>query len=460
MGSLSGLALDSHDEGPDGVTVMDWPATVLPTSLSAYATEVAASVGCPVDYVGVAMLTVAAAALGGAVTVRLRDGWTEAPTIWTAVVAPPGSAKTPAIQEIMRPVRAAEDLAWAEWDGAHRGWLRDVRTHERAARRAKEDPGDPPDEPTMQRLVTDDATTEALTPLLAANPRGLLLCRDELVGWLRAMDAYHAGRGADRQWWLSVWSGVPASKDRVATGYVRAPHPYVSVLGGIVPVRLPDVAGDGGDDGMADRMLFCYPDAIPPAPWTPIGIGADGRKHWATAWAALRRYGMEPVEVTWTAEGGRVWAQSYDAHIQETTGPASPSALRGPAAKMRAYAARVALVIQALDDAAAGRPLRHIEADAVGRAWVMIDYHLNHARRVYLHLAVTPTEVEGADADVLAMAKVAGADGVTSAQVAGAMNTSPRTARRVLSRLVAAGTLQAVGAPQATDRKYRVPSPP
>ena len=445
------------DTGPDGVTVAPWP-DVLPEAMRDYVATVAAGVGCPPDYVGAAVLAVAAAALGGTVAVRLRDGWAETPTIWTAIVAPPGSAKTPAVQEVLRPVRAAEDVAWADWEAAHRDWRRDMRTYDRAARRKGDaDPGDPPDEPQMHRLATDDATTEALTPLLAANPRGLLLARDELAGWMRSMDAYHTGRGADRQWWLSVWSGVSAAKDRVTTGYVRAPHPCVSVLGGMVPARVRDVT-DGGDDGMADRVLWVWPDARPPATWTTTGIPAHIRGVWARAWATLRRYGADPVEITWTPMGGRVWAAHHDALVADMADPSTPDALRGPTSKLRAYAARLALVLQALDDATDGRQsLGPIEADAVDRAWTLTRYYLDHARRVYLHSPVAAEEVTDRDSAVLALVREAGPEGISRANIQTAIWVSGRTARRTLSSLVARGALVAVGEDRATDRRYRVP---
>ena len=457
---------DPADAGPDGVTVAPWPAEVLPPDLRDYVAEVARGVGCPPDYVGATIITTAAAALGQAVQVRLRDGWAEAPTIWTAIVAGPGAGKTPATQEVLGPARAAADAAWATWDGAHQDWRRAMRTYDRDSRRTKSsgsDPGDPPAEPAMPRLLVSDATTEALTRLLAANPRGLLLARDELAGWLRAMDAYHAGgKGADRQWWLSVWSGVPTEADRVSTGYTRAPHPYVSVLGGIVPSRLADVIGGAGDDGLPDRLLWVYPDAVPPAPWTTQGISASARQRWAEVWATTRGYGSPPVEVTWTPMGGRIWSQHFNAWSAEMADAATPTALLGPMSKMRAYAARLALVLQALDDACAVRPtLGDVEAGAVDRAWTLVRYHLSHARRVYLDMATDAAEeASGREAQVLDMARAAGPKGVSREQVQEALGVSVRTARRVLARMVARGALVAIGDPTAPDRRYCVPETP
>jgi hypothetical protein len=46
-------------------------------------------------------------------------------------------------------------------------------------------------------VCVSDATVEKLASLAAALPRGLLLQRDEIAGWLGAFDKYGGG-GSDR----------------------------------------------------------------------------------------------------------------------------------------------------------------------------------------------------------------------------------------------------------------------
>ena len=41
-----------------------------------------------------------------------------------------------------------------------------------------------PERPVRSRCLVQDATIEALAPVLNENPRGVLLARDELSGWL------------------------------------------------------------------------------------------------------------------------------------------------------------------------------------------------------------------------------------------------------------------------------------
>ena len=59
---------------------------------------------------------------------------------------------------------------------------------------APERPEDEPEEPTLRRLIVNDATFEALHETMGQNAAGLLVIGDELTGWWRQLD--RAGREA------------------------------------------------------------------------------------------------------------------------------------------------------------------------------------------------------------------------------------------------------------------------
>jgi len=89
--------------------------------------------------------------------------------------------------------RAAVEVSRA----AEEKWKKEVRDAHDASR----PPPAPPQtlgeqEPQAPRLRQHDVTVEKVANLLAnAAPKGLLICRDELVGWIDSMKAYNiAGR--------------------------------------------------------------------------------------------------------------------------------------------------------------------------------------------------------------------------------------------------------------------------
>lgn len=140
------------------------------------------------------------------------------------------------------------------------------------------------EEPVRRRHLVNDATVEAIGVLLNQNPRGLLLNRDELYGWLKTLDKQ--GHENDRAFYLEAWNGTGSyTYDRIGRGTLPIKSACVSVLGGIQPNRLigyldDAVKGGQGDDGLIQRFqLMVYPD--PPSEWSNIDREPDG--------AALKR---------------------------------------------------------------------------------------------------------------------------------------------------------------------------
>ena len=63
----------------------------------------------------------------------------------------------------------------------------------------------------MPRIKVTDATIEAVAAILAGNPRGLLLVRDELAAWLGNLAKYGEG---DRAFFLEAYGAHPYVVDR------------------------------------------------------------------------------------------------------------------------------------------------------------------------------------------------------------------------------------------------------
>ncbi len=94
--------------------------------------------------------------------------------------------------------------------------------------------------PILERIVSTDPTTEALGPILADNPRGMILTPDEMTKWIMSMDQYKGGRGGDRPFYLSAWNGEPIYIDRAKRPGepITVPHPYIAIAGGMTPDML------------------------------------------------------------------------------------------------------------------------------------------------------------------------------------------------------------------------------
>jgi len=203
-------------------------------------------------------------------------GWWEPCGLWTLLVGAPSSNKTPALTPItsaLGRVETHEGAGFADTRRDHRtkvaeakavATLWEKRVHE-AAKKAEPTPPCPPDaeeppEPTPPRLVVSDTTIEALAPLLAANPRGLVLYRDELAGWLGNFGKY--GGDGDAARFLECYNGGRITVDRVARGNTTVEAALLSIMGGIQPQRLNELLFQRTDDGLAARFLFTWPEPV------------------------------------------------------------------------------------------------------------------------------------------------------------------------------------------------------
>jgi hypothetical protein len=117
----------------------------------------------------------------------------------------------------------------------------------------------PPARPAMREIIMDNATLESLIRTMYRNPRGLLLNQEELLAWLKSMNAYRSG--SDEQFWLKNWDAAFVKITRSSTETMSIENPNCSVIGGIQPSLLHELLADGkGDSGFSARILFAYPE--------------------------------------------------------------------------------------------------------------------------------------------------------------------------------------------------------
>lgn len=334
---------------------------LLPADLGRLVSAVGAAANSPPDYVGAMALGVAAGCVGAAYAVDVKDGYPEPSSLYVAVVARKGDGKSPALGYLMEPL-----------------------VDEQAKRRR---------EGLKVPAFVDDVTVEKMAALLQQEPRGLLMIRDELAALFAGFNQYKAkGQGADRTFYLKAHSGSPHAVERKDphADPVFVAHPCLSVVGGIQPRVLARYTEDA-DDGLFDRFLFAWPDPLPMAAENGLTVPAPLREAWAAAVGELRR--LAPVGEEDRAKRPyflKLDPGAWDVWVEWTAWLAAavnseefPDELRGPAAKLRGIAARLALVSHALRDAYGEGLARRIGEESMRRGVGLAKYFFGHARRVW-----------------------------------------------------------------------------
>jgi putative DNA primase/helicase len=258
---------------------------LLPKAFAPWVEDVSDRMQAPSDYAAVGLMVALGAVVGRQIAIRPKaaDDWTVVPNLWGGIVGRPGVMKTPALQEALRPLQKLEAAAQEEHRIAQIDFEADKFVCEARIKNAKaeiqkalkrnEDVNEfaktvlnaSEAEPTRARYLVHDATVEKLGEILADNPRGVLVFRDELTGWLRNLD--RQGREGDRAFFLESWNGTGRfSYDRIGRGSLDIEAACVSVLGGIQPGPLSGymskaASGGGDDDGLVQRFqMLVWPD--------------------------------------------------------------------------------------------------------------------------------------------------------------------------------------------------------
>lgn len=401
---------------------------LLPAPLRPWLADAAERLQVPLEYVAVPAVVAAASLIGRTAGIhpKRQDDWFVVPNLWGAIVGRPGFLKSPSLSEGTRPLRrlaaeAAEQFKEKETareahHAAVKAQLEAVKNQMRARAKKNEDGAlsvleqDYADlardlaeiATSAKRYITNDSTVEKLAMLLGDNPRGLLLMRDELVGWMRVLEKQ--GREADRAFYLESWNGYGSYEiDRVERGSLRVPALCLSVLGGIQPGKLiPYVLdaseGGEGDDGLLQRMqLIVWPE--PPSDWKEVDRwpDSDARMRTNRVYEELDRLTPDKLgaeddpdgrgeipAVRFTDEAQELFSRWYgDLERRLRSGTIESPALESHLAKFRSLIPSLALIFHAIDVVAGSAAAAGVPAESTWLAIEWAEYLEAHAEKVY-----------------------------------------------------------------------------
>jgi hypothetical protein len=391
--------------------------TLLPEAFRPWIEDIAERMQCPPDYPAVSVMTGGAAVVGRCIGIRpkRRDDWLVVPNLWGAVIGPPAVLKTPAILEPLKPLHRLEYNAGRAYEQEVKAWeaaqviakeeekvvsaeIRDAlkeKNREKAQKLAAGLSEANEAAPTRRRYIVNDTTVEKLGELLNQNPRGLLLFRDELTGFLRTLD--REGHENDRAFYLEAWNGTGRyTYDRIQRGTIEIEAACVSILGSIQPGPLGHylraaLEGGVGDDGLIQRFqLLVWPDIS--SEWHNVDRWPDTPAK-QTAYRVFQRLDQltaADIDATCDEEIGGIpylhfhdeaqelfteWRTELEVRLRRDD---EHPAILAHLGKYRSLVPSLALLIHLVDGR--GNP---VDVAAVQRACAWADYLESHARRVY-----------------------------------------------------------------------------
>lgn len=263
---------------------------LMPRTLADFVLDEADRMPCAPDYIAAALIVCLGSVIGArcALKPKRRDDWIVTPNLFGGIVGDPSSKKSPALGTVTRFLDRLETREAELLVEAQRIYQAEVAAYEAhqaavkaAMKKAATGKGDedkmrvvisdlagilPPEEPHQRRYKSNDSTVEKLGDMLAHNPYGLLVYRDELVGLLASWE--REGREGDRAFYLEGWNGTGSFNiDRIARGSQHIKNLCLSVFGGVQPDLLErylsTIATSLDNDGRIQRFqVLVYPAAV------------------------------------------------------------------------------------------------------------------------------------------------------------------------------------------------------
>lgn len=222
---------------------IDFPIDIFPVFLRNYIIEAKRTLQFTPDYFAVSIMSAIASVNGNKYKVRVKNGWDAQSIFWFAIVGEPGVMKTHPLTTALKPIRKIDDASFDRYQ---------AELYEYNSMDVKDKKGYP--KPFFRQILVQDSTLEALHKMHVLNPRGILMYKDELIGFMQDMNKYR--NGSDEAFWLESFNNGSITINRAGADTMKLNNICINLIGTIQPDVLADVVSKQGENGLIDRFLF------------------------------------------------------------------------------------------------------------------------------------------------------------------------------------------------------------
>ena len=308
--------------------------------------------GCDESFLALPAVAVMAGVIGNVAQIRRKSNWREPAILWAAIVAESGTRKSPPLAAVIAPLHSLNGFfasTYEEQRKCYESKLKDNRKRQRQAVKELNEFIPLPDEPIAERWMVGDLSFDQLALQLSRQWRGLIVCRDELDGWLSGFDMTRSSKGAGMANWLEFHGGRPMTIGRRGKNVdmLQIPYASVSVTGGIQPEILKQrFTKSHLASGLFARLLFAFPPASSRT-WSEVEVSASVTSGWSNLLELIAYVNhdpnLQPKIMELAPDAKKRFAQFVNefGKIQDN----ADELLAASFAKLEGYAARFALVL-------------------------------------------------------------------------------------------------------------------
>ena len=360
-----------------------FPVEVFPKRIEEIIEQTNRHQNFPIDYIAPCLLFVASLACGNSAVVELQRGWREKPLMYLAIVGGRGTNKTSCFDFALEPIRERDN---DEYDL----YVKAKTIYDAELLKPSKERKLPAEAPVFRQFILSDFTPEVLVRQHKANPRGLIVFNDELIGFIYSFNKYRSG--SDEQMWTQLFAGGGVTVNRVGADPVKINDTCIGVFGGIQPELLPAFARGKVQSGFVDRWLFAFPEKVKYPKFNDVDIDEKIAKNWHKIIKRILDLPFDetPKVVPLSATAKAIFKEWYDKLADQKN--CGGSSFAGIATKMDRYCGRLALGLEVMKYGCKESRLEDISEDSMRGAIALCYYFMACAMKAHKHFYTSPVE--------------------------------------------------------------------
>ena len=347
----------------------------------------------PADFWAAAFFAGTAAGMGNAI--QLTGKYTNNTALWWMFVAPSGTGKSEPIDFAMNPIKRIDSANHKKYvvQKVEYDEIKTLNKKDREARNIHETPSPP----KCSQTIVKDVTPESMADAHGNNPRGIVIHRDELMGWINDIGRY--AKSGEVETMLSIWSGKGTVINRKGLDTIlRIDEPCISMIGGVVVKKLKDLAKDGrADNGMIQRCIFVWPDFCDKQKYSKAILPLEYSKAYDDYINKLLSI-PEGNTITLSEAAELLYAEFYNCNVAKAN-TEGIDFIKEMYAKFDIIVLRIALIVHGMKIVCEGNTSDMIEPETMEYAIRVTEYFRATGLKVYAQvceetpLIIKPTDV-------------------------------------------------------------------
>lgn len=338
-----------------------FPIESFPQEIQSLIKNAEETVGFNPDFFSAGILSICATAIGTSVSL-FNGSYSSQPILWLAIIGRSGMGKTPPLKFSKKPIEEKDKKSYEEFKKLE-------ETYELEEKKGRK--------PNFVKSILSDFTIEKLAETLDFNSKGVLIFKDELIGWINSFDQYK--KGGDQQKYIEFWNGDTLTVDRVSKPPIRVEKTNVNILGGLQPKRMRELALNGRDeDGFLTRMLLVYPTYIKPNLFTGKNIEQQHVENYSRLINNL--FDVSEMTLRINENQIKIFQKWQHKAVKESFDDDVETCIQ---AKLESYVWRLTLVIEMIFQATENKFRETISDSSLLKAIQLVEYFRVNALKVF-----------------------------------------------------------------------------